>query len=463
MRIKNILIPFLLSLTVTFLLVALAYRFSDRPAVVPYEKPQSPAAGGVDGGQAAAPPTPRVPDSLKPSPAAGAGLKQGPGLATEGKKERPISDEEAHRLMARAAMNDQRLVQTLAGEVREGDSPVLAALVRDGRMSPEDARKLKSWSASRRAGGAEAEQPRAEMVGSTMQGDAPVRRYRLTDGEGSLLMLEMRRRADGSWDVAGVVDQSAGAAGEPAPDPLALADAFVQSARRGDVAAARRLVAGSGVDAATLAGVCMIFDEDIYSLRDREPIRGMFQNEKKAGFLVYLRSKSDGKTAHIGLEMARDARGEWKISAVSLDSLLQEYEQSGGLEGGRYFPIVRKPKGGESVALFFGFNDDALTPRSLRQLAIVAELMKGTNRRLDISGHTDDIGSQRFNYALSLRRAQAVQQALVRAGVDPSRLRVHGFGKLQPLRRIGAGSAPEQVEEARGENRRAEIYLDFSE
>lgn len=470
MRIKNVLIPFLLSLTVTFLLVYLAYQFSDRPAVAPYEQPVSPAheeengapgssaAGGAKSSSpaaakaTAAAPTPAVPAA---SPA------QQPSAAAQ---EPPMTDEQARRLIAHAAMNDQRLVQTLAREVQEGDSPVLEALIRDGRMSPEDARKLKSWSAARKTAATELPEARPEMVGSTVRGEAPVRRYRLTDGDGSIMMLEMKRRQDGSWDVAGVADETAATAVASAPkDSLALADAFIQSARRGDVAAARRLVAPSGVDAATLAGLCMIFDEDIYALRASEPIRGMFENEKKAGYLVYLRSKSDGKTAHIGLEMVRDASGEWKISAVSLDSLLQEYEQSGGLEGGRYFPIVRKPKGGESVALFFGFNDDALTPRSLRQLAIVAELMKGTHRRLDISGHTDDIGSQRFNYALSLRRAQAVQKALVNLGVDASRIRVHGFGKLQPLRRVGAGTAPEQVEEARGENRRAEIYLDFSE
>lgn len=469
MRIKNVLIPFLLSLTVTFVLVFLAYQFSERPAVKPYEKPSSPLeeAGNTQPKVPGSLPTEAAPDtsaetssgaSTAPAPTTTAPSRQPAASETQG-HEQPMTDEQAERLIARAAMNDRKLVQTLAAEVHEETSPVLEALVRDGRMSPEDVRKLKKWSAARKAAGAT--QPRTAMAGSTVQGETPVRRYRLTD-EGSFVTIEMKRRQDGSWEVADVAIPLAEGATIAPEDPFALADAFIQRVLKGDVATARSLVADGRVDAATLAGLCMIFDENRYTLRFHEPIRTMFQNEKNAGFLVYLRSRSDDKTAHIGLEMVRGAGG-WKISAVSLDSVLEEYERSGGLEGGRYFPIVRNPRGGESLALFFGYNDDALTPRSLRQLAIVAELMKGTERRLDISGHTDDIGSQRFNYALSMRRAEAVRRALVRDGVDASRISVHGFGKTQPLRRVGTGAAPEQVEEVRGENRRAEILLDFTE
>ncbi len=460
MRIKNFLIPFVLSLAVTFLLVFLAYRLADRPVLKPYEQPAA-AEKVQNGGDASGEPT-----APKPAPAPSVEAeKSGEQPPRERQEPASLSDEEARLLIASAARSDRNLVRTLMKEAGEKTSPLLDALVAEGRLTREDAQKLKEWAAGHAShaaaaqAGGKTDAPRVEMIGSATQEKGPVRRYRLTADNGSFVLVEMKRQPDGSWAVAGVSDRDADASA----DSLALADSFIRHVRRGDVVSARRLTTGRGVDPATLAGLCMLFDEGLYALRESEPIRGMFQNETNAGYLVYLRSKNDGKTAHIGLEMKRDGNGPWKIDAVSLDALLQEYERNGGLEGGQYFPIVRKPKGGDSIALFFGFNEDALTPRSLRQLAIVAELMKGTQRRLDISGHTDDVGSERFNYALSLRRAEAVRRALVRAGVDASRIRVKGFGKTQPLRRIGAGEDPEQVEEARGENRRAEIYLDFSE
>lgn len=470
MRIKNFLIPFVLSLAVTFLLVFLAYKLADRPTLTPYEQPAAESKAADDAATAPAEtPAPEVTPAAAPAPAA----PECPEPAAEPRpvapsgETKPLSDEEASVLLAGVTRSDRNLVGTLVNEARGATSPMLDALVADGRLSAEDARKLKDWAAKTKNAPEPSSAPapekkpaaKVEMIGSAAQSQGPVRRYRLSADNGSFVLVEMKRLPDGSWAVAGVSDEEKDAA----RDSLALADSFIQSVRKGDVAGARRLTAGGKIDPATLAGLCMLFDEGIFSLRESEPLRGMFQNDSNAGYLVYLRSKGDGKTAHIGLEMKKDAAGAWKIDAVSLDALLQEYERHGGLEGGQYFPIVRKPKGGDSIALFFGFNEDTLTPRSLRQLAIVAELMKGTERRLDISGHTDDIGSERFNYALSLRRAEAVRRALVRAGVDAERIRVKGFGKTQPLRRIGEGVAPDQVEEARGENRRAEIYLDFTE
>lgn len=462
MRIKNFLIPFVLSFAVTFLLVFLAYKLADRPTLAPYEQPAA-APEVTDGAPAAAAPSPKAVSAVLPVPS----VSERPEPAASSGEAKPLSDEEARVLLAEATRSDKNLVRTLMNEVHGNTASVLDALVADGRLSPEDACKLRDWAAKTKnapessAAPASEKKPeaRVEMIGSTAQKQGSVRRYRLSTDNGSFVLVEMKRLPDGSWAVAGVSDQEADAA----RDSLALADSFIQSVRKGDVAAARRLTAGRNIDPATLAGLCMLFDEGVYTLRESDPLRGMFQNDSNAGYLVYLRSKGDGKTAHIGLEMKRDTAGAWKIDAVSLDALLQDYERHGGLEGGQYFPIVRKPKGGDSIALFFGFNEDTLTPRSLRQLAIVAELMKGTERCLDISGHTDDIGSERFNYALSLRRAEAVRRALARVGVDAARIRVKGFGKTQPLRRIGEGEAPEQVEEARGENRRAEIYLDFTE
>ncbi len=171
-------------------------------------------------------------------------------------------------------------------------------------------------------------------------------------------------------------------------------------------------------------------------------------------------STENNEEAKISLELTRTEPG-WRVKAVGLEGLLSSYENSAHAEGDRYFPIVKNPKGGDSLALFFGFNESDLTPRSLRQLQIVAELLKQTKGKLNISGHTDDVGSEQYNLRLSERRAEAVKAALVAFGTEASQITTHGLGKSQPRRTYNEEDSEQTVDIIRGENRRAEIYLDF--
>lgn len=69
-----------------------------------------------------------------------------------------------------------------------------------------------------------------------------------------------------------------------------------------------------------------------------------------------------------------------------------------------------------------------------------------------VEGHTDDVGSDAFNQALSEDRAQAAVDYLVAAGVDPARVVAIGYGETRP---IGDNS----TEEGRTINRRIEFFL----
>lgn len=69
-----------------------------------------------------------------------------------------------------------------------------------------------------------------------------------------------------------------------------------------------------------------------------------------------------------------------------------------------------------------------------------------------IVGHTDNIGSQKFNIGLSQRRAKSVVDALVARGVDAKRLSYEGVGKLEPI-------ATNKTAEGRAKNRRIEEKL----
>jgi OmpA-OmpF porin, OOP family len=71
---------------------------------------------------------------------------------------------------------------------------------------------------------------------------------------------------------------------------------------------------------------------------------------------------------------------------------------------------------------------------------------------ISVNGHTDDVGSEAYNQTLSERRAQAVRDYLVNAGLSPDILSVQGHGKSLPLVK-GASDA------ARAKNRRVELGI----
>ena len=71
------------------------------------------------------------------------------------------------------------------------------------------------------------------------------------------------------------------------------------------------------------------------------------------------------------------------------------------------------------------------------------------------------MGSERYNLTLSQRRAESVRNALVGFGVAADKISTEGLGKSQPRRTYSEQDSEQQVDYIRGENRRAEIYLDF--
>jgi len=70
-----------------------------------------------------------------------------------------------------------------------------------------------------------------------------------------------------------------------------------------------------------------------------------------------------------------------------------------------------------------------------------------------ITGHTDNVGSQKYNQSLSLRRAQSVKNWLVQNGIESSRMRTVGKGENEPI-------SSNETEDGRLENRRIEFYVE---
>jgi outer membrane protein OmpA-like peptidoglycan-associated protein len=103
--------------------------------------------------------------------------------------------------------------------------------------------------------------------------------------------------------------------------------------------------------------------------------------------------------------------------------------------------------------LFFELNKATLTPESEPELKrIVSVLNENKSLVIEISGHTDNTGSDEFNNKLSLERADAVRTYLVSAGVDGKRINTKGYGKTKP-------KESNDTEEGRAANRRVEFVI----
>jgi outer membrane protein OmpA-like peptidoglycan-associated protein len=73
--------------------------------------------------------------------------------------------------------------------------------------------------------------------------------------------------------------------------------------------------------------------------------------------------------------------------------------------------------------------------------------------RIQINGHTDQVGTDAANQTLSEARAKAVYNYLINKGIASERLRYKGFGESKPL-----SNAPD-TEEGRSQNRRTEFEV----
>ena len=106
----------------------------------------------------------------------------------------------------------------------------------------------------------------------------------------------------------------------------------------------------------------------------------------------------------------------------------------------------------EVYGIYFDFNSATIRPESEVVLQQIADILrKNPDWKLDVGGHTDNIGGDAFNLGLSERRAAAVKDALVtRYKIASVRLATQGYGASRPIE-------SNQTLEGRARNRRVEL------
>ncbi|MCT8165909.1 MULTISPECIES: OmpA family protein [unclassified Pseudomonas] len=103
--------------------------------------------------------------------------------------------------------------------------------------------------------------------------------------------------------------------------------------------------------------------------------------------------------------------------------------------------------------VMFAFNSAELTPASEQRLqSLLPRLQDLGVTRIRVVGHTDSVGSDSYNQALSERRASSVAQYLISQGLAPDKITSQGRGESEPI-------ADNDTEQGRAHNRRVDLHL----
>ena len=243
-------------------------------------------------------------------------------------------------------------------------------------------------------------------------------------------------------------------------DGLLVSHSFVTFAIQKEFKKAKQLTDAKALSDVEFAGLCILFEEGGYSLRNPRGVLTSVTRPMHAGYSVYLNDKDNNEAQFSLILKRKNEKGAWQVSEVNFDRLLSDFIAKNG--GDNYYsPFVKNPQGGDSIVVYFDFNGKELSLRTKKQLSIVANILKwDEKKKITLTGHTDNLGSDTYNKELSIKRAEAVRKFIVSEGVADSQVQTIGFGKYRP-RKANIKDDGTDNPEGRQANRRTEIYLDF--
>jgi outer membrane protein OmpA-like peptidoglycan-associated protein len=141
---------------------------------------------------------------------------------------------------------------------------------------------------------------------------------------------------------------------------------------------------------------------------------------------------------------ATENQGSYMLTIVEREAMKQEIASS---------EIADKLTKDGFVALYLNFDTgkSTISADSAKTLDDAAGALKlAAGLRIEVGGHTDNVGTPEANMKLSQERAQAVMAALTQRGVEAGRLTAKGYGQTVPI-------ADNRSEDGRAKNRRVEL------
>ena len=237
------------------------------------------------------------------------------------------------------------------------------------------------------------------------------------------------------------------------PDALTVAHAFSTAVLSEDFISARKLCHGNVTDE-RIAGLMIALEEGRFSLRGDRPLIVTLSRDDITW--VLSRVLSGDQTSEFALELEK--LNSWMVNGLTFGKVISALAKDAK---GPYSPIVEDPSGGESLVVYFDFDNSGLTSRAESQLKIVAGILKrDKTRKIRITGHADALGSEDYNRGLSRERAESIRQAIISRGALPSQVITEGYGETRP-RKPNFKEDGSDNPTGRSLNRRAEVYLDF--
>ena len=138
-----------------------------------------------------------------------------------------------------------------------------------------------------------------------------------------------------------------------------------------------------------------------------------------------------------------DTRGNIDKAAVTQEEIQRTFGEA----------LAAQPPKPLSFTLYFGTASTEVTPESQPILeALLAEAAKRQAVEVQVTGHTDRVGTEANNDRLSLERAEAVRDMLVQRGLKSNFIRAVGRGEREPL-------IPTADEQPELRNRRVEVII----
>jgi outer membrane protein OmpA-like peptidoglycan-associated protein len=169
-------------------------------------------------------------------------------------------------------------------------------------------------------------------------------------------------------------------------------------------------------------------------------------NSEAEAQLARQKATAEQQKADQAQQQAEEYRKEREAELAQLQQVLGQIAETRRTAMGLVMTL-------DSKSIRFDFDKANIKPEYRDILNRIAGiLMTFKEYTIAVYGYTDDVGTQTYNLQLSQRRAEAVRDFLVQAGISPTILSTKGFGKSDPR-------VPGDSEQARAANRRVEIGI----